>query len=202
MICFAFTDGFLVSDQGGDGDKQTTSISTEVDRLSKEIDHMKSAVEQLTDAFEANGGKVPIQTNHCPDGWTIWEEHCYFYSLLRKNWNDAENTCENFGGHLAVIDSIDEDGFIEQFIMSSKTISSDWTRNYTWVGAFDFLQEGKWLWVTGRPVNISTYTNWRGTGPNNAQHGSQDEDCMDWSYGGWNDNNCLESYNFVCEKKT
>ncbi|CAC5382633.1 unnamed protein product [Mytilus coruscus] len=143
------------------------------------------------------GSGTIFQQNGCPDGWTKYDLHCYLYSSSRKTWTSAEDTCEQFGGHLVVIEDNDEDSFIESFLKMSTTKAHDWSFNYTWVGASDLAKEGDWLWVTGSPVGI--YTNWRGPGPNNAHHGSHTEDCMDWSFGGWNDNDCASHLNFVCE---
>ncbi|CAG2194211.1 unnamed protein product [Mytilus edulis] len=74
---------------------------------------------------------------------------------------------------------------------------NDRTFHYTWIGASDLAKEGNWLWVTGKPVGV--YTNWRGPGPNNGNNGSHTEDCMEWSFGGWNDSHCAGHLNFVCE---
>lgn len=136
----------------------------------------------------------------CPDGWTKFNEHCYFYNILRKPWNQAQSTCENFGGHLASIQDIEEDQFIAMFINNSRSIANDWSVNYTWIGATDQYKEGTWVWVTGQPIGADSYSNWRGGGPSNGHHGSHDEDCLDWSGGGWNDNDCATQLSFVCEK--
>lgn len=146
------------------------------------------------------GGFLLNENEGCPDGWTVFGQHCYFYNIFKKPWMDAQTTCENLGGHLATIEDYDEDKFIEQFIIQSKTLISDLSSSYTWVGATDQIKEGTWLWVTGKPVNMTVYSNWRGPGPNNAHHGSHTEDCMDWSAGGWNDNDCASAFNFICEK--
>ncbi|XP_063447880.1 perlucin-like protein [Mytilus trossulus] len=142
-----------------------------------------------------------FQSNGCPDGWTRYDLHCYNYSSSRKTWTTAENTCEQFGGHLVVIEDNDEDSFIGRFIERSLKLSNyavyDRTFNYTWIGASDIAKEGNWLWVTGKPVGV--YTNWRGPGPNNGNNGSHTENCMDWSFGGWNDSHCAGHLNFVCE---
>ncbi|VDI18002.1 low affinity immunoglobulin epsilon Fc receptor [Mytilus galloprovincialis] len=124
-----------------------------------------------------------------------------FDSSSRNTWTTAEDTCEHFGGHLVVIEDNDEDSFIRMFIERSLKLSNydvnERIFHYTWIGASDLAKEGNWLWVTSKPVGM--YTNWRGLGPNNAHHGSHTEDCMDWSFGGWNDNDCATNLNFVCE---
>ena len=132
----------------------------------------------------------------CPDGWTAYRNSCYFFGVIPETWADAEVTCERLGGHLAVIDDADEDAFVGKFIVSSRKSTLDLSHGYTWLGGHDFLQEGKWLWITGIPFN---FTNWRGPNPNDgAGHG---EDCLDYS-GGWNDHVCTEKCNFVCERRS
>ncbi|XP_071177965.1 perlucin-like protein [Mytilus edulis] len=143
-----------------------------------------------------------VKQNGCPDGWTRYDLHCYHYSSSRQTWTTAENTCEQFGGQLVVIEDNDENSFIERFIKRFLTLSRnyahDWTFNYTWIGASDLAKEGNWLWITGKTLGL--YTNWRAPNPNNG-NGYFEEDCMDWSFGGWNDNNCASRLNFVCEKE-
>lgn len=156
----------------------------------------------FAEGFLLQNGTAPgtvFQQNGCPFGWTKYSLHCYYYSVSRKTWTTAENTCEQFGGHLVIIEDNDEDSFIQSFLNVSKTYANDWLSSYTWAGASDLAEEGTWLWVTGKPVGV--FTNWRGQGPNNGHHGSHTEDCMDLSGGGWNDNDCASYFSFVCEIK-
>ena len=149
--------------------------------------------------FPLYGSGFLVQDNiGSPDGWTKFNDHCYLYNILRRTWSQAQSTCENFGGHLATIQDVEEDQFIRMFINESKTAINDLTPSYTWIGATDSLKEGTWVWVTGQPIGKS-YTNWRGGGPSNGHHGSHDEDCLDYS-NGWNDNDCSQWYHFICEK--
>lgn len=143
----------------------------------------------LTNGILLQNGK-DSRSNGCPDGWTEYLSHCYYYGLSEKSWKEAKITCEQFGGHLVTIEDKAEDNFIESFIQDRNT--------YTWMGASDLAEEGKWLWVTDIPFNTSLYLNWRRPGPNNKNN----EDCMDWSFSGWNDNTCSRKLNFVCENES
>ncbi|CAG2196897.1 unnamed protein product [Mytilus edulis] len=119
----------------------------------------------FAEGFLLQNGTAPgtvFQQNGCPFGWTKYSLHCYYYSVSRKTWTTAESTCEQFGGHLVIIEDNDEDSFIQSFLNVSKTFANDWSSSYTWAGASDLAEEGNWLWVTGKPVGV--FTNWRGPG--------------------------------------
>lgn len=202
QICFK-SNQFVVPDENearGIDDKlfvHVDALSGAMEQLVNKIEQMQSNINNLSRALDYEAKNHAAE--NCPDEWTVYGQKCYYYSILRKRWVDAESTCEHFGGHLVTIDNINEESYLEMFIMDSRTRASDWSLNYTWVGGLDFIKEGHWLWVTGKPITTTSFTNWRGGAPNNGRHGVHDEDCMDWSFG-WNDNNCYESFNFVCEK--
>jgi len=121
----------------------------------------------------------------CPDGWKKFYQNCYNFVEKTLNWQDAENHCKQEGGHLASVNSKEENDFI-------RTISSGWF----WLGLTDF-KEGVWIWSDGSPF---AFNNWSGSGPSNSGgnedcvHGTQEEN------GNWNDINCASTFNFMCKK--
>ena len=63
-----------------------------------------------------------------------------------------------------------------------------------WIGLNDGDREGTFVWVNAEPF---TFTNWNGGEPNN----NNDEDCVGMlGDGRWNDFDCGDSYDSVCER--
>lgn len=71
-------------------------------------------------------------------------------------WHEAEMFCENLGGHLATITSVNEDTFVYSLV-SGDDVSY-------WLGATDEENEGEWKWVTDETWDYSnaSFDNRRG----------------------------------------
>ncbi|CAM9651083.1 unnamed protein product [Lampetra planeri] len=127
----------------------------------------------------------------CPDRWKIFGGHCYLLTLRRKSWNDANSTCRNLGGYLAIVTSIEEKDWLA-FVGKR--------RSY-YLGLHDSVVEGRWEWVDGSPVSEPTF--WHEGQPDNWAHALEGrEDCGGMKYDGdWNDYSCSEALGFVCERE-
>lgn len=104
-------------------------------------------------------------------------------------WNEAKAYCENLGGHLATITTLDEQAFIEELYSDSRL----------WIGGYRD-NKNEWRWVTGEEWK---YTNWDAGEPNNSDNVVSDENCVAlWSAYLWNDLNSENTYEqegFICE---
>ena len=109
-----------------------------------------------------DGQAIEVITN--PDTTTIPDEAEMFNGSYYKvyntimSWHEAKEYAEALGGHLATINSQDEQSFIESLIQG------EYKQEY-WLGGTDEVQEGEWVWVTGEPF---TFTNWASGEPNNS----------------------------------
>ncbi|KAA8578125.1 hypothetical protein FQN60_009196 [Etheostoma spectabile] len=65
----------------------------------------------------------------------------------------AYTFCQTAGGNLASIHSAEEHKFIRDYINQVST-----TNTYTWIGGFDAVKEGTWLWSDGSKFDF-TYFN-------------------------------------------
>ncbi len=107
---------------------------------------------------------------------------------------EAKAFCENIGGHLAIIDSQEENDAVYSGLVSLGY------RN-AFFGLTDSQKEGTWLTVTG---NSPTYTNWHSGEPNSESSG-EDWAMFYWKYtnGQWNDGNFTGTVSggraFICE---
>ncbi|ELK24713.1 Asialoglycoprotein receptor 2 [Myotis davidii] len=77
------------------------------------------------------------QNTCCPINWLKHEGSCYWFSGTGKPWPEAERYCQLQNAHLVVINSREEQIFVQKHIGSS----------YTWMGLSD--PEGAWKWVDG-----------------------------------------------------
>jgi serine/threonine protein kinase len=83
----------------------------------------------------------------------------HYYKVIDTpmTWHLAQEYCEGLGGHLARIESQDEQEFVKTLVGNNK--------DSYWIDGTDEEKEGTWLFSDGSPVN--KYTNWRFGEPNN-----------------------------------
>uniref|UniRef100_A0A667ZL84 C-type lectin domain-containing protein n=1 Tax=Myripristis murdjan TaxID=586833 RepID=A0A667ZL84_9TELE len=121
----------------------------------------------------------------CPDGWTKFSSSCYFISSESKNWEESRQDCLRRGADLMIINSREEQSFLNKF---SDTL---------WIGLSDQETEGEWRWVDGSGLN---YRYWAKGQPDD--YGGEDCGEVRPTRDGWNDFPCSESLQWICEKKT
>ncbi|XP_062575880.1 perlucin-like [Saccostrea cucullata] len=109
-----------------------------------------------------------------------------------------EIICQAYGGYLANINDVHEQHVIQTVI--SRNIGG-FSPGIFWLGGTDIQIEGEWVW-TGNVEAFGTYKNWSPGEPNNA---GSNEHCLEMDMNGnyqWNDNNCQNRFNFICEIPT
>ena len=106
------------------------------------------------------------------------------------SWYAAEKYCELLGGHLATIESEEENAKIHKLLQ-------DGTMKYYWIGATDAEDDEIWKWINGTQfweggangfsVN-SEYVNWGNGEPNGGKNdGESNYACIYKSTGMWDD---------------
>uniref|UniRef100_A0A8C3XTA9 C-type lectin domain-containing protein n=1 Tax=Chelydra serpentina TaxID=8475 RepID=A0A8C3XTA9_CHESE len=134
---------------------------------------------------------------HCPWGWAWFQRTCYHFSDSMKTWNEAKQSCLDFGAHLVIINTKEE----QAFLVKTRTKS----RVY-WLGLSDQKVERQWHWVDGSPLKLSFWSTgdyWNKGEPNNLRDGNISEDCAHLLESGrWNDEPCSISYKWICEMAT
>ncbi|XP_070419442.1 C-type lectin domain family 10 member A isoform X3 [Equus przewalskii] len=127
----------------------------------------------------------------CPLNWLEHEGSCYWFSRSKKPWPEAEKQCQLQNAHLVVINSREEQDFVQEHTGSS----------FTWMGLSD--PEGVWKWVDGTDYKTN-FQNWSPGQPDDWDgHGlGGGEDCAHFhSNGQWNDIVCQAPLQWVCETK-
>uniref|UniRef100_A0A8C9S521 C-type lectin domain-containing protein n=1 Tax=Scleropages formosus TaxID=113540 RepID=A0A8C9S521_SCLFO len=121
------------------------------------------------------------------EGWVDFSSRCYYISCQQKNWFESQQDCKQRGADLAIINSGEEQEFINNL---NKRI---------WIGLTDTDKEGSWNWVDGTNLTIRF---WKQNEPNDA---GGKEDCAESAVEFnpqmiWNDIPCELQRYWVCER--
>ncbi|XP_074479552.1 ladderlectin-like isoform X1 [Sebastes fasciatus] len=149
---------------------------------------------------EKTGPLIPEVKSHvfkwsspCFSDWTDSSGRCFLYVPTPMTWANAERQCQDYGGNLASVHSVDEQQFIQGLILSITEKNA-----LTWLGAFDAQQEGLWLWSDGTPFKFDYWD--RGQPDNNRG----DSHCLVMNYSDrkkFDDTPCSLLRPSVCAKK-
>ena len=118
---------------------------------------------------------VYAQTPGCSDGVDLglfssistFGDSDYYVSSGSYSWEEANVICQNNGGHLVVITSIEENDFVAGLLPGQNL----------WIGLFQNINsptysepDGGWEWVSGESFD---YENWADPEPNNDGYGEE-----------------------------
>ena len=110
----------------------------------------------------------------------------------KSSWQEAQNVCNDNGGHLPTISSEEENTYVYNMFQSHCK-----TTYVRYLGFHDSVNETYFKWVDD---STSSYTKWSKDEPNDKR---SNEDCAHFSRGipDWNDINCITPFSncFVCE---
>ncbi|XP_031209891.1 C-type lectin domain family 10 member A-like [Mastomys coucha] len=106
-----------------------------------------------------------------------------------KSWPEADKYCQLENSHLVVVNSLEEQNFLQ----------SRFNNMVTWIGLTD--QNGPWRWVDGTDFEKG-FKNWAPEQPDNwdGHKLGGGEDCAQFTSGGpWNDDACQRTFRWICE---
>uniref|UniRef100_A0A3B5MF61 C-type lectin domain-containing protein n=1 Tax=Xiphophorus couchianus TaxID=32473 RepID=A0A3B5MF61_9TELE len=128
----------------------------------------------------------------CPPGWTQFGSRCFIFYYNMKTWSDAEEFCISIGGNLASIHNNEENSFLSDMVVRDTGSPA-----VTWVGGYDAVTEGQWMWSDGSKFD---YTSFAIGQPDNIQ---QSQHCLEMNYivYKWNDRPCNQPWPFICAKR-
>jgi hypothetical protein len=109
-------------------------------------------------------------------------------------WDVAEQRCVAWGGHLASIESLDENEGINTWPLELGITGADGSG--IWLGGTDAQSDGEFLWVGGSPF---AFTGWALTQPDNGAGIDCIEERNDGA-GGWYDRRCTDALRYLCER--
>ncbi|XP_047672569.1 CD209 antigen-like protein E isoform X2 [Tachysurus fulvidraco] len=141
-------------------------------------------------------GKQPCTL--CEEGWKSLGLKCYYFSNHKLNWTQSRDYCVEKGGHLVIITSQTEQGFLVSQIGETH-----------WIGLNDLETEGQWMWVNNKPLKETGVTFWYSAPikqPDNWKvEDPSGENCAALgNVGGnthkWFDDSCSKFKKYICEK--
>ncbi|KAI3356028.1 hypothetical protein L3Q82_017307 [Scortum barcoo] len=130
----------------------------------------------------------------CPAGWRMLSCTCYFFSTTSASWEQSRRDCRNKGADLVVIESYEEQELLTKII-----------KKETWIGLNDREKaKGVWKWIDETPL---TQEYWWNRKPDNGGGDPRwgEEDCVQIVVDmkmeeNWNDRQCEDSLQWICEK--
>jgi len=132
-----------------------------------------------------------VSNEYIPTSTIEWNGHMYSLYDYSVGWEEAKELCEEFGGHLATINSDEECEFMFSLVEQGEN-----TRFF--LGGTDVNNEGNWEWITAEEWLIDDC--WNSGEPNND---GSTEHYLETRVNGWNDvpNNFEYSHGFVFERE-
>ncbi|XP_034266781.1 C-type lectin domain family 5 member A-like [Pantherophis guttatus] len=114
----------------------------------------------------------------CPLRWTLYEGKCYYFTTLRKTWDESQKECVSLNSHLAVISSKAELAFL-----NNKTQNADY-----FIGLRQ--RNGEWKWIDNTKFDPGIF---------NVQ--DKTNDCAAIGLNSRVSKSCSEFNRFICEEK-
>ncbi|XP_035263213.1 C-type lectin domain family 6 member A-like [Anguilla anguilla] len=150
---------------------------------------LQSKYNELRNSTFSSSTVPPVHSsvpNPCPQGWAQFSSKCYYFSNEAKTWTDSYSDCVKRGADLVIIESEEEQRFINKQI-----------KNLTWIGLSYSAVRGYWLWVNGTPLQKGF---WRSGEPDD-ENGFY---CalffpLRGTNNAWDAFDCSRKLNFICE---
>ncbi|XP_003926726.1 killer cell lectin-like receptor subfamily G member 1 [Saimiri boliviensis] len=78
----------------------------------------------------------------CPDLWMRYGNHCYYFSVEKKDWNSSLQFCLARDSQLLIITSNEDMSLVQGFLSEA----------FWWIG---LRNNSGWRWEDGSPLNFS-----------------------------------------------
>ncbi|XP_019215230.2 CD209 antigen-like protein C isoform X1 [Oreochromis niloticus] len=157
-------------------------LQTSYNNLVKERDQLQKRLEDLT----TNRDDLQRKLQYCQENWVAFSDSLYHVSSKQKSWEESRRDCLKKGSDLMIINSREEQNFVNQF------------KKHLWIGLTDSETEGTWKWLNGTQMTTSY---WNSGEPN----GGTNENCGQIkaydSQNSWNDETCSVLHFWICEKR-
>ncbi|KAL0970110.1 hypothetical protein UPYG_G00237260 [Umbra pygmaea] len=96
---------------------------------------------------EVNNLLAIAQAKHCSSDWIFFNGSCYYFSNDIMTWKQSKYACIRDGGHLVIIESLQEQEFLRIKVGNPDYADSPW------IGMTDQNTEGTWVWVDNTTLN-------------------------------------------------
>uniref|UniRef100_A0A4W5QSM7 C-type lectin domain-containing protein n=1 Tax=Hucho hucho TaxID=62062 RepID=A0A4W5QSM7_9TELE len=131
--------------------KERDQIQTSYNNLAKERDQLQISYNNLTKERDQLQRETDMLNNKikgrpCPEGWKKSGSSCYYTTTVIKTWEESRKDCNERGAHLVIINSKEEQTFINGL---------NGPGNETWIGLTNVDTKGTWKWVDGTPLTTA-----------------------------------------------
>ncbi|XP_072532061.1 immune-related, lectin-like receptor 4 [Salminus brasiliensis] len=137
----------------------------------------------------------------CPRDWKFYGGKCYFFSEDLLNWTLSRDSCISIGGHLAIINSREE----QKFVTESLNFQMENDTDRFWIGLRDEQNDTQWTWVDNTPLD-EMIRYWMGKEPGNwTKESPTGENCASMGSSGhedslnWYEEACATLHKRICE---
>uniref|UniRef100_A0AAZ1X1E0 C-type lectin domain-containing protein n=1 Tax=Oreochromis aureus TaxID=47969 RepID=A0AAZ1X1E0_OREAU len=163
---------------------EKNQLLTSYNNKVKERDQLQTRFEDMT----KNRDYLQRKLQDCRENWVAFSNSLYQVSSVRKSWEESRQDCLQKGADLMIINSREEQNFVNQF------------KKNLWIGLTDSQTEGTWKWVDGTRTSTS-YWNRRNGEPNGGTQQNCGEIDNYNAEDSWNDAPCSNGQFWVCEKR-
>ncbi|RWS22259.1 Clec4g protein-like protein, partial [Leptotrombidium deliense] len=133
-------------------------------------------------------GACMADTYECPQGWAAFEKKCFFRNdTLRGTFDKNFEYCNSIGAQMITTKTFSELSFVSYYARF----------NIYYLG-IKKVSDVAWRWIDGA---IPMYYFWEASVAE-KQNRATLQPCaiIDPSSGRWKDSNCMQQFNFMCEK--
>ncbi|XP_051577956.1 C-type lectin domain family 9 member A isoform X2 [Myxocyprinus asiaticus] len=136
-----------------------------------------------------------VQCKPCPQNWIQNGSNCYYFHLQDdpswRTWWNSEEFCQRFGAHLAIIDNMEEQEFINKHIKPY----FDQYHGY-WIGLHEKSEQPKiWVWTSGAKLEGGFWIDAPSQSDNNCVLSMVNNSTLN----SWHAERCLMFNRWICK---
>uniref|UniRef100_A0A672RPF1 C-type lectin domain-containing protein n=1 Tax=Sinocyclocheilus grahami TaxID=75366 RepID=A0A672RPF1_SINGR len=135
-------------------ERERARLTTQGEQMNSTLDVILKKSSFLVDEYCQSTGNG-VQCTPCPQKWIQNGSSCYYFNedWPWKTWTGSQEYCKGYGAQLAIIDSVEEQEFINQQTESYY----DKYHGY-WIGLSEKDKE-TWVWTTGAELEGGFWVN-------------------------------------------